>query len=170
MPSANARKHQVPTSAENPSRAGWVLNPLLSINDVVPVTSVSDRAAVVAALPAAPSSAKPLIVLRADAPGSQRLEVTYDGTNWSPVVRFAHGTTTGGTDASGLITVTHNLGAVPTSVSNSAPIAASTALQQLAQISITSISTTQIQFVVRRASDGVALASNPVNVSWQAWA
>lgn len=54
---------------------------------IVPVANTTARAALVSALVAAgrgPTSARPLYVDRADAPVGLRLEVTYNGTAWSP--------------------------------------------------------------------------------------
>lgn len=67
----------------------------LTINDVVPVANVSDRTQLVSDLNGAgvgPSSSRPLVVARADAPGLHRVEITFDGSVWLPVsgtLRFA---------------------------------------------------------------------------------
>lgn len=86
MPSANARKHQVPNpTGDAVSRASWVLAPLLSINDIVPVTSTTDRSAVVAGIGYVPSINRPLFVFRADAPAGREVEYTTNGTTWRTV-------------------------------------------------------------------------------------
>jgi len=83
---ANARKHSTPD--EDDLTVTWqtifeVFGE--SISDVVPVANMSERAQVAAALASAgvgPSSARPLVVIRGDAPGLRRIEYTYDGSTW----------------------------------------------------------------------------------------
>lgn len=79
MPVSNARGHLVPTESEAPSRAGWVLNPLLSVNDVVPVANATSQAAALTAIGA--TTARPLIVFRID---TGTLEYSTGGA-WAPV-------------------------------------------------------------------------------------
>ena len=64
MPEANLRGHSVPAEGEHPSRAGWVLNPLLSINDLVPVANATEKAQKLADIGA--SATRPLVVAQAD--------------------------------------------------------------------------------------------------------
>ena len=88
MPTTNARKHIIPLGTEASfTRATLFKQFGQSISDVVPVANVDDRAQVVADLTAAgrgPTSARPLVVIRADARGLHRIEYTYDGTVWLP--------------------------------------------------------------------------------------
>lgn len=80
----DARKHVAPAGGETPRRQA--INDLsLSINDVVPVANVTERAQLVADLTSAgapPSSTRPLVVARADAFPGAALEVTQDGVTW----------------------------------------------------------------------------------------
>ena len=87
MPEANARGHQVPAEGEHPSRAGWVLAPLLSINDAVPVANAIEKAQKLAAIGA--SAARPLVVLQAD---THALETTWSTSG--PWFRLAGGVRT----------------------------------------------------------------------------
>lgn len=75
MTTPNARKHQVPTGTETPSR-GALLAMLLQVNDIVPATSATDRNNLLAAIGS--SAARPLHVYRTDI---DALEV-HDGTSW----------------------------------------------------------------------------------------
>lgn len=81
---ADPRRHTVPLPGVKPERAAFdALS--LSINDIVTVSNVTDRAQLVAALTdadAAPSAARPLYVHRQDALAAAHLESTIDGTNW----------------------------------------------------------------------------------------
>lgn len=93
---SNARKHVTPDGSDvSVSRATIFALFGQSINDVTPVANVTERDQVVADLVAVgsgPSSTRPLIVIRGDAPGLHRVEYTYDGTAWIPVsgaLRFA---------------------------------------------------------------------------------
>lgn len=84
------RGHTVPASTDHPSRAGWVLNPLMSVRDPIPVANMTARAALIVALAAAspavvPSTANPIWVFRADAPVGNETEYTVDGTNFTSV-------------------------------------------------------------------------------------
>ncbi|MEV7827496.1 hypothetical protein [Microbacterium enclense] len=88
MPTTNARKHVIPLGAEASfSRATIFTTFGNSIRDVVPVATVTERTSVVNALTSAgqgPTSARPLVVYRHDAPGLHRLEWTVNGTTWLP--------------------------------------------------------------------------------------
>lgn len=95
MPTENARGHVVPAPDEASFTRATIFEQFgLSINDIVPVATVSDRTALVAALTAkgiAPSATRPLVVIRANAPGLHRIEYTFDGQVWLPasgVLRF----------------------------------------------------------------------------------
>lgn len=86
----NERKHTVPAGGDNPSRAA-IVGAFETVNDIVPVADVTERNALGAAVGA--TTSRPLYVHRADAPASQRLEVTTDGTTWRPAVSNNGGTT-----------------------------------------------------------------------------
>ena len=93
----NARKQTIPAGSDTTvSRATIFEGFGNSIRDVVPVADTTARAQLVTDLTAAgqaPSSTKPLVVYRHDAPGAHRLEWTADGTVWvtaSGVLRFAN--------------------------------------------------------------------------------
>lgn len=81
---ADPRRHTVPLPGEKPRRAAFdALS--LSINDIIAVSNVTDRAQLVAALTAAgaaPAPDRPLYVHRQDAIDAARLESTVDGTTW----------------------------------------------------------------------------------------
>ena len=89
MPGTNSRKHVIPLGAEASFTRATIFEQFgQSISDVVPVANVTDRAQVVADLVAdgrGPSSTRPLVVIRADAPGLHRIEYTYDGSVFLPV-------------------------------------------------------------------------------------
>lgn len=81
------RKHVVPGAGDAPSRQA-LLDLGLSINDIVPVASTTERAQLVVDLTntgRAPSLARPLIVFRTDATPGSELEVTSDGATWRAV-------------------------------------------------------------------------------------
>lgn len=90
MPTTNARKHSVPTGGE----ASFTRKVLFeqfgqSINDIIPVASITERAQVVAALnaadpPAGPTASRPVFFARGDAAGLHRIEYTYDGVVFLP--------------------------------------------------------------------------------------
>lgn len=88
MPTNNARKHVIPSGADQSINRATIFEAFgNSIRDVVPVANATERAQVVSALTTkgeTPSASKPLVVLRADAPGLHRLEYTLDGTTWLP--------------------------------------------------------------------------------------
>lgn len=94
MPTTDARGHSVPTSAEAPSRAGWVLAPLLTVKDPIPVANATARAAKIVELagltPAiVPSTSNPIFFFRADAGSGFELEYTTDGTTFRTVPAWA---------------------------------------------------------------------------------
>jgi len=77
----SARKHTVPAGGELPERAA--INRLAdSIIDIVPVANTTARAQLLVDLGWAPSTARPLLVFRGDAPAGGEIEYTVDGTNW----------------------------------------------------------------------------------------
>lgn len=78
----NKRKHTVPAGSEVPARAA-ILGAFESVNDIVPVANTTERAAVATAI--APSTSRPLVVWRADAPAGQNLETTTNGTTWATI-------------------------------------------------------------------------------------
>lgn len=82
----NARKHVTPDGDDVSVTRATIFEQFgQSINDVVPVANTTERGQLVTDLVAAgvgPSSSRPLIVLRGDAPGLHRLEYTYDGSVW----------------------------------------------------------------------------------------
>lgn len=88
MPTTNARGHVIPTAAEASFGRGVIFTSFgNSIRDVVPVANVTERTSKVNALTSAgqaPSSTKPLVVYRQDAPGAHRIEWTINGTTWIP--------------------------------------------------------------------------------------
>lgn len=88
MPTTNARKHVIPAPGDTSVNRATIFQAALeSVRDVVPVANATARAQLVADLSGvgqAPSSAKPLVVYRHDAPGLHRLEWTVDGTVWVP--------------------------------------------------------------------------------------
>ncbi len=88
MPTTNARKQVIPLGTEASFTRATIFEQFgLSISDVVPVANVTDRAQVVSDLTAkgrGPTSTRPLVVIRADAPGLHRIEYTYDGSVWLP--------------------------------------------------------------------------------------
>ncbi|MDR7189789.1 hypothetical protein J2Y46_002615 [Microbacterium sp. BE35] len=96
MPTTNARKHVIPSGTDASVSRDTIFKEFgESIRDVVPVANTTARATLVSDLTAAgeaPSSTKPLVVYRHDAPGLHRLEYTVDGTVWIPssgVLAFA---------------------------------------------------------------------------------
>ena len=93
----------IPTGTEASFTRGAIFEQFgLSISDVVPVANVTDRAQVVADLTAkgrGPSSTRPLVVIRADAPGLRRIEYTYDGTVWVPASGVTDFVTKGDADS-----------------------------------------------------------------------
>lgn len=96
MPTQNARKHVIPSGGDQSITRATIFTEFgNSIRDIVPVATVTERTQLVSTLTNAgqgPSSTKPLVVLRADAPGLHRLEYTTNGTIWVPasgVLQFA---------------------------------------------------------------------------------
>ena len=88
MPTTNARKHVIPAGAEQSITRQSIFGAFgNSIRDVVPVANTTERGQLVTSLTSAgeaPSATKPLVVLRADAPGLHRLEYTTNGSTWLP--------------------------------------------------------------------------------------
>lgn len=88
MPTTNARRHVIPAGADQSFTRATIFSAFgNSIRDIVPVATVTDRAALISDLTTAgqaPSATKPLVVYRADAPGMHRLEYTTNGTVWLP--------------------------------------------------------------------------------------
>jgi hypothetical protein len=87
----DARGHTIPASTDHPSRAGWVLSPLLSVKDPIPTANTTTRATLITTLGAltpaiTASTSNPIYVWRADAGSGRELELTVDGTNWRTVV------------------------------------------------------------------------------------
>lgn len=114
MPTTNARKHTIPAPADQSITRATIFNVFgNSIRDVVPVATATERGQLVSALTTAgeaPSATKPLVVLRADAPGLHRMEYTTNGTVWIPttgVLQFASKAAADsfGTSNGGLLTV-----------------------------------------------------------------
>lgn len=96
---SNARKQTIPAGSDTTVSRDTIFKDFgNSIRDVVPVANTTERTQLVVDLTAesqAPSSTKPLVVYRHDAPGAHRLEWTVDGTVWLPasgVLRFANDT------------------------------------------------------------------------------
>lgn len=78
------RGHTVPAASDVPSRT-TLLNLSLSMCDVVPVTNATTRTTAVTNLGA--TTAKPLLVARADARADSILEESHDsGTTWRTIV------------------------------------------------------------------------------------
>jgi hypothetical protein len=82
----NARKQTIPSGSDTTVSRATIFEIFgNSIRDVVPVASTTERTQLVTALTSAgqaPSATKPLVVTRADAPGTRRIEYTLDGTLW----------------------------------------------------------------------------------------
>lgn len=92
MPTPNPRKHQ----AINPDADAFswqsINTALLSINDAVPVANTTERnalATTLTGLGSGPTTARPLLVYRADAPLWGRYEWTTDGSTWRVLAREA---------------------------------------------------------------------------------
>ena len=89
MSELDARRHSVPSGGDAPSRAGWVLGPLLTVRDPIPVANATDRAQVLTDLAAAgivPSASEPIFFFRADAGTGRELEYTTNGTTFHTVI------------------------------------------------------------------------------------
>lgn len=88
------KKHTTIAPGENPTRAA-IAAAILSINDVIGVADLTERAQLVSALNSAgigPSATRPLVVFRANAPGLHKIESSVDGTIFTPasgVLQFA---------------------------------------------------------------------------------
>lgn len=88
MPTTDVRGHSVPLAGEHPSRSAWLLAPLLSVKDPIPVASTAARATKVTDLASAgitPSTSNPIFFARADAGAGRELEYTTDGTTFRTV-------------------------------------------------------------------------------------
>ncbi|MGL5830442.1 MAG: hypothetical protein ACRC0L_12865 [Angustibacter sp.] len=80
MPIIDASKHKVPAPTGEPPRRQAFADLSSSINDVIPVADVSERATVAAALGA--SLSRPVYTHRQNAATGLELEVTTDGAGW----------------------------------------------------------------------------------------
>lgn len=88
MPTTDVRGHSVPLSTEHPSRSTWVLAPLLTVRDPIPVADTTARATKVTDLASAgitPSTSNPIFFFRADAGTGLELEYTTDGSTWQTI-------------------------------------------------------------------------------------
>jgi hypothetical protein len=90
----DTRGHTVPATNDHPSRQGWVLGPLLSVRDPIPVANATARAALIVALAAlspaiVPSTANPVFIFRADAAPGSEIEYTTNGTSWTTMATSA---------------------------------------------------------------------------------
>lgn len=81
----SARKHTVPAALETPRRQA-INDGLDSVNDIVPVANVTERAQLLVDLGWTPSTARPLVVSRADAPAGAQFEYTVGETSGGDVV------------------------------------------------------------------------------------
>lgn len=81
----NSRKHTVPGATDTPSRALFAAG-FASVNDIVPVATVTERGTVATAI--GPTATRPLFVYRADAAVGLEIEVTEDGTNWRTIPSY----------------------------------------------------------------------------------
>lgn len=89
----DARGHTVPASSDHPSRAAWVLTPLLSVRDPIPVASATAQATLVSTLSGlgvTASTSNPIYTFRADAPAGRELEYTVNGSAWKALVVGAY--------------------------------------------------------------------------------
>ncbi|WP_337004123.1 MULTISPECIES: hypothetical protein [unclassified Microbacterium] len=88
MPIQNARKHKIPGGGEQTVNRKMLFEDFgNSIRDIVPVASINERGQLLTTLGnagEAPTPARPLVVLRADARGLHRIEYTTDGSTWLP--------------------------------------------------------------------------------------
>lgn len=96
VPTTNARKHVIPAGADQSITRETIFAAFgNSIRDVIPVANATERGQIVDALVAkgqGPTAARPLVTLRADAPGLHRIEYSSNGTVWlsaSGVLTFA---------------------------------------------------------------------------------
>lgn len=81
----SARNHTVPAPLETPRRQA-INDALASVNDIVPVANVTERAQLLADLGWTPSAARPLVISRADAPSGAQFEYTVGETSGSTVL------------------------------------------------------------------------------------
>lgn len=93
VPETTARGHVVPSATDQPSRLGWVLGPLASVNDIVPVPDAASRQATFETINTdRPVSVdRPLFVFRADAAPGLQLEYTTNGAVWHTVAAASPG-------------------------------------------------------------------------------
>lgn len=88
MPTTNERKQSMPLGSEKSINRQTIFKAFgLTIRDVVPVANTTARAQLVTALVEAgqgPTTDRPLVVHRSDAPGLHRIEYSIDGTVWVP--------------------------------------------------------------------------------------
>lgn len=97
------KKHTTIAPGENPTRAA-IAAAILSVNDVIGVADLTERAQLVNALNSAgigPSATRPLVVFRANAPGLHKLESSVDGTIFTPASGVLQFATKGDADAWG---------------------------------------------------------------------
>lgn len=97
------KKHTTIASGENPTRAA-IAAAILSVNDVIGVADLTERAQLVNALNSAgigPSATRPLVVFRANAPGLHKIESSMDGTIFTPASGVLQFATKGDADAWG---------------------------------------------------------------------
>lgn len=88
----DAKKHNIPAPGEAPTRAALELG-FLSINDIIPVTNVTEQAQLKAALAgtAYPIAAtRPATTMRGDAPALHAIEYSRDGNVWLPASGVLH--------------------------------------------------------------------------------
>ena len=81
----SARKHTVPAPLETPRRQA-INDALASVNDIVPVANVTERAQLLADLGWTPSAARPLVISRGDAPSGAQFEYTVGETSGSTIL------------------------------------------------------------------------------------
>lgn len=123
MPTLDTRKHIVPVDSDDEPNIGDVARNLsASTRDPIPVNSVADRQALVAALRDeghGPSPDEPLMVYRKDAGAGTNLEYTADGTQWWTVNAYNSGwiALTPGLSFPGSISIVQELNGVEISVS-----------------------------------------------------
>lgn len=97
------KKHSTIAAGENPSRAA-IAAAILSINDVIGVADLTERAQLVSALNGAgvgPAPSRPLVVFRANAPGLHKIESSVDGVIFTPASGVPQFATKGDADGWG---------------------------------------------------------------------
>lgn len=171
MSELDARRHTVPSGDDTPSRAGWVLGPLLTVRDPIPVANASDRAQALLDLAAegiTPSASQPIFFYRADAPVHARLEVVDD----QPVrsVGVHRGKTTVTTASDGRATINHGLGTVPTAVIATLFGNTDGGATIPSQVVVgTGVTSTTFPIRVFTAA-GTVYASSSITIAWAVWA